>query len=64
MDRSHLPRRWHRLAFPLVWHDTPVDIDITRASVAVTNKGIAPLAVNICATRKIIAPGHSLRVPR
>ncbi|MCX7005233.1 MAG: glycoside hydrolase family 65 protein, partial [bacterium] len=60
----HLPRRWHRLAFPLVWHDTPVDIDITRASVAVTNKGIAPLAVNICATRKIIAPGHSLRVPR
>ena len=60
----HLPQRWKRLAFPLVWHGTPVLVDITHASVAVTNTGTAALAANICGTRATIAPAHCVRVPR
>jgi len=60
----HLPRRWRRLAFPLVWHGTPVLVDITHTSVTVTNKGTAALRATICGTRTTIAPAHGERVPR
>jgi len=59
-----LPRRWRRLAFPLVWHGTPVTIEITRSAVAVTNHGRAPLAADICAARTAVAPGERVCVAR
>jgi trehalose/maltose hydrolase-like predicted phosphorylase len=34
-----LPQHWQRLAFSLVWHGCPVQIEITQDQVLVTNRG-------------------------
>jgi len=50
-----LPPTWTRLAFPVVWKGQAVHVDITPAGVKVANRGSAPIEVQVCDDRRVLA---------
>ena len=58
-----LPAAWGRLAFPLVWKGTPVEVELTRAATSVTNRGPRPLEVIVAGASRTVAPGGTESFP-
>ena len=61
--QPRLPKKWKRLAFPLVWKGTPVYIEITTRGVTITNRGAAPLAVRVHGRTREVPPAGSATFP-
>lgn len=57
--RPHLPPAWTRLAFPVVWRDTRVHVEVTREETTVANRGTEALEVEVNGIRKAVAPAAS-----
>jgi trehalose/maltose hydrolase-like predicted phosphorylase len=55
-----LPKKWKRLAFPLIWHGCPVTVEITPAGAAVTNRGQRSLSVNLSGQTRLLEPGLTI----
>jgi len=55
-----LPRHWERLRFPLRFHETHLEVDITHQSVTLTHTGGQPLEVTVRGTRYTLEPGEPL----
>jgi len=53
----HLPERWGRLAFPLVWRRGPVRIDVRRGSTRVTNLGERAIGGRVAGESRSVSPG-------
>ncbi len=61
--QPRLPPGWTRLAFPLRWRGTPLEIDIRRDVVRVTNGGREPLAAELSGQSRTIAPRERVELP-
>ncbi len=55
-----LPVNWSRLAFPLMWHGSPVLIDISPAECTISNRGHRELEVCIDQQRCFVPAGGSV----
>lgn len=58
-----LPPSWTRLAFPLVWRGVPVDVDLRRDAVSLTNHGSRPLEASVSGQPRIIPAGQRVELP-
>jgi kojibiose phosphorylase len=52
-----LPDHWQRLAFPMVWKQVPLGIDITLTATTVSNRGDRALEVRVWGVVKTVAAG-------
>lgn len=57
-----LPKNWHRLAFPLMWHGCPVFIDIRPGECRISNHGARELEACIYNRLCSIPAGQSVRI--
>ena len=57
--RPRLPKTLRRIAFPVVWHGSPVYVEITRGGCTVTNRGDRSLAVSVSGQEADIKPGEA-----
>ncbi|NQT92415.1 MAG: glycoside hydrolase family 65 protein [Lentisphaerae bacterium] len=58
----HLPTRWQRLAFPIVWKGVPLHVDISPERCTVTNRGQSPLTVRIWDETRDVPAGQACTV--
>jgi kojibiose phosphorylase len=56
--RPRLPDGWKRLAFPLVWKQVPVSIEIVPGSTTIANRGQVKLEVCVHGAKRTIAAGE------
>ena len=52
-----LPKQWGRLRFPLRFHETQLEVDITHDAVTITHRGGDPLPIIIRGTEYTLEPG-------
>jgi kojibiose phosphorylase len=56
--QPHLPRALQRIAFPMIWKGTPLQVDLTHSRCAITNRGRAALSLEINGRTATVAPGQ------
>lgn len=61
--RPSLPPHWTKLAFPVVWHGTPLRVAVTAAGTALTNEGEREIDVRVWGRDGRVAPGQTVMFP-
>jgi trehalose/maltose hydrolase-like predicted phosphorylase len=59
--RPQLPNRWTRLAFPVIWQNNPLFVDLYDDRVMIHNRGMQELTVKVFDQSRQLLPGeHAL----
>ncbi len=62
--RPCLPRPWARLTLRLIWRDQPLVIEITPATVSLTNNGADAIRAQVCAEDIVLEAGKTRELRR
>lgn len=57
--RPQLPSGWLRLAFPVIWQNLPLFVDLTGERVSIQNRGLHELQVKVFQQSQVLLPGET-----
>ena len=56
--KPNLPAHWTKLTFPIIWQDTPVQVEMKPGTTTLTNQGTEAITVNIAGKTNELSAGE------